>query len=688
MLLTASLVTLILMLSVVGLLQHRTGIAGTGAGDPAEAALPAGAGPVLLAGSSDPSQAITAGPGSGMVALTFDDGPDPEWTPRILEILRENHVHATFFLVGSHVAEYPDLVRQIVADGNEVGVHTFTHVDLSSAPVRRIDTELSLTQNAIAAASGVQTHLMRPPYSSTAAAVTLQQWPSLQEVTAQRYAIVLSTLDTRDWDRPGVDRIVSSGTPAEGQGAIVLMHDGGGDREQTVAALPSLISSIRARGLHVTTVSEATGIAAAQSPATRQQQLAGGALVVVVWLSEKVVTLLSVLLAAVLTLGLLRALLLLVFARKHVQRTQIRRLDADELPLVSVVVPAHNESAGIAGTIRSLLGTRYPRLEIVVVDDGSTDDTFSVVAAMGIPELVLISQPNAGKPAALNTGIAAASHDVLVLVDADTVFESDALVRLVSVLADADVGAVSGNTKVANRGGLLGRWQHLEYVVGFNLDRRMFDVLDCIATVPGAIGAFRRAALDDVGGVSGDTLAEDTDLTMAVTRAGWRVAYEQSAIAWTEAPSSLRQLWKQRYRWCYGTLQSMWKHRHAVLEPGRAGHLGRRGLPYLFLFQVLMPLLGPVVDIMAIYGLLFLDARVVLVLATAFTALQMALGAYALHLDGERMRDVWSMPLQQFVYRQLMYLVVIQSVAAAAAGARVGWQPLQRHGSARVLAEN
>jgi cellulose synthase/poly-beta-1,6-N-acetylglucosamine synthase-like glycosyltransferase/peptidoglycan/xylan/chitin deacetylase (PgdA/CDA1 family) len=686
-LLATTVVTLTLMLSVVGVLAHRTGAAGTGAGSAADPALPAGAGPVVLADSADPALATTASPRPGTIALTFDDGPDPEWTPRILKILRDNHVHATFFLVGSHAAQYPDLVREIVADGNEVGVHTFTHVDLSTVPTSRIDAELSLTQSVLAATTGQQTHLLRPPYSSTPEAVTQQQWPSLREAAAQGYAVVLTTLDTRDWAKPGVAKIVAAARPTPGQGAIVLMHDGGGDREQTIAALPTLIKDARQRGFQLTTVSEATGLSRAHEPATVLQSAAGWALVAVVWLSVNVVALLSVLLVITLVLGLLRAVLLLFFARRQLARPRPRPVADDALPPVSVVVPAHNEAAGIASTLRSLVATGYPWLEIVVVDDGSTDGTADIVASLALPEVVLIQQVNGGKPAALNTGIAAASHDVLVLVDADTVFETDALLRLVAALDQPDVGAVSGNTKVSNRSGLLGRWQHLEYVVGFNLDRRMFDVLDCIPTVPGAIGAFRREALSDVGGVSRGTLAEDTDLTMAVTRAGWRVAYEQSAIAWTEAPSTLRQLWKQRYRWCYGTLQSMWKHRHAAAERGRAGHLGRRGLPYLLLFQVLLPLFGPVVDIMALYGLIFLDRTVVIGVALVFTAIQMSLGAYALHLDGERLRTVWALPLQQLVYRQLMYLVAIASVTAAVTGARVGWQPLQRHGSARVLVD-
>ncbi|GGP98414.1 glycosyltransferase family 2 protein [Streptosporangium pseudovulgare] len=170
---------------------------------------------------------------------------------------------------------------------------------------------------------------------------------------------------------------------------------------------------------------------------------------------------------------------------------------------------------------------------------------------------------------------------------------------------------------------MIGRWQHIEYVIGFNLDRRAFDLLGCMPTVPGAIGAFRRSALREIGGVSTDTLAEDTDLTMAMCRSGWRVVYEEHALAWTEAPTSLGQLWRQRYRWCYGTLQAMWKHRRAVTERGT---FGRRCLGYLTPFQVVLP-------------------------------------------------------LQQFVYRQLMYLVVIQSVATAVLGVRLRWQTIRREGT-------
>jgi cellulose synthase/poly-beta-1,6-N-acetylglucosamine synthase-like glycosyltransferase len=272
------------------------------------------------------------------------------------------------------------------------------------------------------------------------------------------------------------------------------------------------------------------------------------------------------------------------------------------------------------------------------------------------------------------------------MVDGDTVFEPDAIRLLVQPFGDPRVGAVSGNAKVVNRGGLLGRWQHIEYVIGFNLDRRLFDLAQCMPTVPGAVGAFRRSALLRLGGVSETTLAEDTDLTMALCRAGWRVVYEERARAWTEAPASLSALWRQRYRWCYGTLQAMWKHRSAIGQRGQAGKLGRRGLLYLLMFQVLLPLLAPAVDVTTVYGLVFIGPGRVLGLFAAFLALQLVMGVYAFRIDGEKLGPLWSLPLQQFVYRQLMYLVVIQSVITAVAGSRLRWQRMERYGSLQVPA--
>ncbi|MEU3985307.1 bifunctional polysaccharide deacetylase/glycosyltransferase family 2 protein [Streptomyces sp. NPDC026672] len=618
------------------------------------------------------------------LALTFDDGPDPVWTPRILDVLRRNHVHATFFIVGTQAVAHPELVRRIVAEGHQIGIHTFTHPDLARLAPWQRSLELRETQLAVAGAAGVTTGLLRPPYSSRNDALDNADWSVLEQADAAGYVTVLATRDAEDWQRPGVERILARATPRGRAGQIVLMHDAGGDRSQTVAALSTLVPRLKARGYTFATVSDAVGMAAPVRRAGLADHLQGLALITALRGGDWAVWLLGLLMYVAGAISVLRAVVVVIAARRHRRLRRRRRGRSWGPPVtepVSVIVPAYNESAGIEAAVRSLLASDHP-VEVVVVDDGSTDGTADLVESLGIPVRVIRRQ-NAGKPAALNTGLAAASWDLVVMVDGDTVFESDTVRTLVQPFADPRVGAVSGNAKVVNRGGLLGRWQHIEYVVGFNLDRRLFDLAECMPTVPGAVGAFRRRALLDLGGVSEVTLAEDTDLTMALCRNGWRVVYEEGAKAWTEAPASLNALWRQRYRWCYGTLQAMWKHRGALVQRGPAGKLGRRGLIYLLLFQVLLPLLAPVVDIFAVYGLVFLDPVRIIGLWVAFLLLQLMMSLYAFRLDRERPGPLWSLPLQQFVYRQLMYLVVIQSVFTAVAGSRLRWQRMERYGSLR-----
>jgi cellulose synthase/poly-beta-1,6-N-acetylglucosamine synthase-like glycosyltransferase/peptidoglycan/xylan/chitin deacetylase (PgdA/CDA1 family) len=659
--------------------ESAAGIAQAGAGGAAAPAAVLHGGPVINA----------AGPGlhsyrmpRRTVALTFDDGPDPVWTPRILAVLRRYRVPATFFVVGAHVAGYPGLVRQELSDGDEVGTHTYTHINLAGGWQEQL--QLKLTQNALAGAAGIRTALLRPPYSSEPDAATAAQWRAFQQAGRDGYLIVLANIDTRDWARPGIAEIVAAAMPRHGRGAIIMMHDSGGNRSQTVRALPRIITRLRAKGYRFVTVTGGVGLPNADVLAPTSARLIGHALVVTQQMADHAVAVLAIMLIAATVLTVSRALALVVFARTHrrrVDRSWRSGSDWWYAPPVSIVVPAYNEELGIAATVISLLDSDYDgHLEVIVVDDGSTDATAATVRRLGLPGVRLVRQRNAGKPAALNHGIAVARHDILVLVDGDTVFQPDTLATLVDRMRDPRVGAVSGNTKVGNRNGILGRWQHLEYVMGFNLDRRMYDMIRAMPTVPGAVGAFRRRALVMAGGVSGETLAEDTDLTMAICRRGWTVTYEEYAIAWTEAPAGLRQLWRQRYRWCYGTMQSMWKHRRAVIERGASGRFGRRCLIYLVLFHVLLPLFAPVVDVAMVYSLLFLNPVRAIEFWLGFACLQALICAYALRLDGERLTTLWALPLQQVVYRQLLYLVTVQSLITALLGSHQRWQPIRRAG--------
>ncbi|MCP3759371.1 bifunctional polysaccharide deacetylase/glycosyltransferase family 2 protein [Streptomyces sp. TBY4] len=630
-----------------------------------------GGGPVVDARGGPP---VSLDVRPGTVALTFDDGPDPAWTPQILRLLAAKEVPATFFVVGQHVAEHPELVRAEIAAGHEVGLHTFTHADLATAPVWQLQLELAASRAALAGATGISTTLLRPPYSSLPDAVDDRDWHATLRTGALGYLTVLSTHDGLDWEAHDPEDIVRGAAPQDGRGAVVLLHDGGGDRSRTVAALGRLIDDLKANGYRFTTLTESVGLPPQSTPVTSFDRWYGTALIGLIRAAGAVPPAAAALLYAVALLTAVRLLLLAAAAMAHRRRTATRPVPQPLLlPGVSVVVPAHNEAATIVSCVRALLEGGCPDIDVVVVDDGSTDATAAAARTVTDPRVRVVTQSNQGKPAALNAGVALAEHDVILMVDADTVLAPGAVAHLAAAMADPSVGAVAGNTKVANRTGLLPLWQHLEYVMSFGLERRLFDLAGASPTVPGAIGAFRRRALASCGGISADTLAEDTDIAMALCRAGWRVVYRSDAHAHTHVPTTIRELWHQRYRWAYGTLQSIWKHRRAVKETGTAGHLGRRTLPYLLLFQLALPLAAPLMDAAALYGLISGTTPVPAITWAAFSLAQLALAAYALRSDGESLRHLWLIPLQQTLYRTALCLVTIHALTAAALGAGPRW---------------
>ncbi|KQX78716.1 glycosyltransferase [Streptomyces clavifer] len=615
------------------------------------------------------------------IVLTFDDGPDPVWTPRVLDELKKHDAHGVFFVTGTMASRYPGLVKRMVDEGHEIGLHTFNHPDLSFQSTSRIDWELSQNQLVLAGAAGIRTSLFRPPYSSFSDAMDNKSWPVTQYIGSRGYLTVVNNTDSEDWKRPGVRAILRRATPKGGKGAIILMHDSGGDRSQTVAALGRFLPQMQEEGYEFTHLTAALGAPSAHTPVTGFALWKGKAFVFAVDISERITGVLVVGLAVIGALVLVRFGLMLLLSFLHARKVRRKDFSWGE-PFtrpVTVLVPAYNERECIEATVRSLVASDYP-IEVIVIDDGSTDGTADLVDAMWIPNVRVVRQQNAGKPAALNNGIANARYDIVVMMDGDTVFEPSTVRELVQPFADPRVGAVAGNAKVGNRDSLIGAWQHIEYVMGFNLDRRMYDLLGCMPTIPGAVGAFRREALDRIGGMSEDTLAEDTDVTMGLHRDGWRVVYAEDARAWTEAPESVQQLWSQRYRWSYGTMQAIWKHRRAVIERGPSGRFGRVGLPFVSLFMVVAPLLAPLIDVFLLYGLVFGPTGKTVAAWFGVLMVQAVCAAYAFRLDRERMTHLISLPLQQILYRQLMYVVLLQSWITALTGGRLRWQKLRRTG--------
>lgn len=645
-----------------------------------------------------------------LVALTFDDGPDATWTPRILNILESAHVPATFFVIGENALQHPGLLRRIVDDGSEIGNHSTTHPNMAEASAADVRIELNATQRMIEAYTGHATRLFRAPYFGDAEPTTADELDPALIAQQQGYTVVGLHVDPGDWKRPGVDAIVRAtldqiaDAGPERSANVVLLHDGGGDRAQTVAALPTIIRSLEARGYRFVPVSTLAGL----TPAAVMPRIGGGDLaavrldVAMFRLFAALGYALKWLFFAAIALGMGRALLMAALAVRESRRAPMPPVPMDR-PLVSVIIPAFNEARVIESAVRRVLASAWPAVELIVADDGSHDRTSAIVASRfgGDPRVRLLTLANGGKAAALNRALAVANGAIIVALDADTQFEPQTIARLARWFADPDIGAVAGNAKVGNRVNLVTRWQAVEYVTAQNVERRALAAFDAITVVPGAVGAWRRAALDDVGGYPEDTLAEDQDLTIAIQRAGWRVAYDADAVAWTEAPETLRALGRQRYRWAFGTLQCLWKHR-AILRTRTPAGLALVGLPQAWLFQILFAVISPVIDLALVLAIAGTAVAVhqhgwaqtesdVLRMALywlVFTAVDVACGWIAYRLEPrERHFPALLLVAQRIVYRQLMYGVVLRAVAAAIGGLWVGWGKLERSGRVEGSAE-
>ncbi|MET4897014.1 glycosyltransferase [Sphingomonadaceae bacterium jetA1] len=637
------------------------------------------------------------------LALTFDDGPDATWTPKILDVLERAHVPATFFVIGENALEHPGLLRRIVAGGSELGNHTYTHPNLATTGDRTTKLELNATQRLIQAYTGRSTTLFRAPYFGDAEPTTADEIDPALLAQSRGYTVVGLHVDPNDWQRPGADAIYQQvidqvhGATAENSANIILLHDGGGDRQQTVDALPRIIATLQAEGYRFTLASQLVGISRDQAmPRVEGRDLLAVRTDVAIFVALAFASAaLTWIFYLAIALGIARAVVMAGLALFQGRRS--KPVPPDHRPSVSVIIPAFNEERVIVQSVTRVLESDYPGLQVIVADDGSKDGTSAVVReAFGNDDRVrLLTLVNGGKAAALNRALRDATGEVVIALDADTQFEPETIAKLARWFADPKLGAVAGDARVGNRVNLVTRWQAVEYITAQNLERRALAGFDAMTVVPGAVGAWRRAALDAVGGYPEDTLAEDQDLTIAIQRAGWRVTYDPRAVAWTEAPESFRALAKQRYRWAFGTLQCLWKHR-SVVRTGKPAGLARIGLPQAWLFQILFAAISPLIDLSLILSVVGTAVRVaqhgwaqthtdVVQMAAywlIFTAVDVLCGWIAYRLDGHRVRyPAHLLVAQRLVYRQIMYWVVIRAIASAIGGWIVGWGKLERTGN-------
>jgi cellulose synthase/poly-beta-1,6-N-acetylglucosamine synthase-like glycosyltransferase/spore germination protein YaaH/peptidoglycan/xylan/chitin deacetylase (PgdA/CDA1 family) len=663
------------------------------------------------------------------VALTFDDGPDPEWTPKILDVLKEKNATATFFLIGIQTDRFSGIAKRIYREGHTIGNHTFTHPDVSNVSDAYMKVELNLTERLFASLVGVRATLMRPPYAIDEEPDTADQVRPLQIPQDMGYITVGNRIDPNDWSdvprRRTAEEITSyvlahlpPCRPDDLRcGNIVLLHDGGGDRAETVRALPMIIDGIRAKGYEVAPVYELLNKTRADvmAPLPAGELWAARLDGAGFWLFQVGVlgiTWIFLVGDLLMTGRLIFIGTAAVYDRVHEKIFGKAAEVASYRPKVAVLIPAYNEEKVIERTVRAALNSNYRNIRVIVIDDGSKDRTlevartaFAAEAAAG--KVLILGKPNSGKAEALNFGIEhIGDAELFVGIDADTIIAPDAIARLVPHFINPKVGAIAGNAKVGNRVNLWTRWQALEYITSQNFERRALDVLGAVSVVPGAIGAWRVSAVREAGGYHIDTVAEDADLTMALLRRGYRVEYEDMALAYTEAPTNANGLMRQRFRWSFGILQAVYKHRGVF---GRKGALGWVALPNIVIFQILLPLVSPLIDIMFVVGTIWYyiqkhfhpdstdpaSFHKLVLFFFAFLVIDFFASAIAFALERRRpddKEDVWLLSqvwLQRFAYRQLFSIVLFKTLKRALEGRKFAWDKLERTAAVNyVPAEN
>jgi cellulose synthase/poly-beta-1,6-N-acetylglucosamine synthase-like glycosyltransferase/spore germination protein YaaH/peptidoglycan/xylan/chitin deacetylase (PgdA/CDA1 family) len=664
-----------------------------------------------------PYRVARYGASKNHLAVTFDDGPDPQWTPKILEVLKRQHVPGTFFLIGIQAEKFGGLTQRIYREGHEIGNHTFTHPDISTIGSGYMRVELNLTEQLFASQLGIRSTLFRPPYSVDAEPDTEDQVKPLELTQSLGYITIGNKIDTRDWnDEPRLSprqiaaRVLDHLPPCQPNdqqcGNIILMHDGGGNRERTVLALPLIIDGARARGFDFVPVYQLMGKTKADimPPLAGNEYWSARLNWIGFWLFSATMTGITVIffLGDILMTGRLISVGVLAIydrLRSHVYGTPEQI--AAYRPLVAVLIPAYNEEKVIERTIQGALDSDYPNLRVIVIDDGSKDRTleiarraFAAEAAAG--RVLILTKPNGGKAEALNYGLEHIGNaELFVGIDADTIIAPDAITRLVPHFLNPKVAAVAGNAKVGNRVNLWTRWQALEYITSQNFERRALNTMGAVSVVPGAIGAWRTAAVRAAGGYHVDTVAEDADLTMALLRNGYRVQYEDLALAFTEAPTSANALMRQRFRWSFGILQAIFKHKGVF---ARKGALGIVALPNILIFQILLPLVSPFIDIMFVVGVIWYfiqkhfhpestdpaSFQRLLIFFGAFLVIDFLASSLAFALERRRpeaREDAWLLSqvwLQRFAYRQVFSLVLFRTLKRAIQGRPFAWDKLER----------
>lgn len=655
-------------------------------------AVPAAADFALTTSDDPASQPIPAGQtAQDGVSLTFDGLPMEGDLPALLALLNDHEVEATFFVDGPALLQQRDDLDEITANGHMIGM-LLTEPDKNLMSfILGADILDNATQFMVTGETDKRTLLVR----ARTGTVTLEQdsdAPALPEALQEGYVHVVEglsvpnvALDTKSF----VPWLVEA-TNADAKNGDVLRFDLMADNaSHVIYALPDILMTLTVEGYHFQAMrlpfspDEAMPLSAV---APKQRDAAAFGFLQFMKYGLNTVFLWMMAIAAT------RALIFLVLALVRGRHTAFDPLFQ---PPVTIIVPAYNEETVIERCIRSLLKQEYEDIHIIVVDDGSTDQTAKVVqdAFADHPQVQLIMQENHGKWSASNYALAAVSTPYFVIADADSLFLPDTVAWLIQKFKDDSVGAVSGQVEVGNHENLLTSCQRIEYIVSQNVMRRAYETFEGILVVPGAVGAWRTEAVLKAHEFSGDSITEDADLTVAVHRAGYRVRFQEQARSVTEAPATVRAFLRQRLRWTFGMLQVAWKHRGAIGEGRTVGYIS---IIDSIVFGLVSSVVSPIVDLLLVT--ILLSGIVVLATGGDFSLtgfpLLVLLSYLALtfidivntlvSMRFERRFDLKLLllvPFLRFGYRQLLYISTLMAMWRAISGRMAGWDKLERSGA-------
>lgn len=751
--------------------------------------------PISYADAAQRYHFYFSGANDNKVALTIDDGPNPEVSKIFLDTLEKYDTPVTFFYIGKLALARPDLVKEASERGFDVENHSFTHGQEVQSSYNRLAFEINATGYLLNNITDKKQLFYRPPFLiSIGVDPTINPYiaPSDDLLWSLKlgYLPIGADIDPKEWLSTSTDEVLAGLNRAfhdRPNGHIILLHED----LVTSKALPQVIVYLHKHGYSIVPLSELLTPPQEISLASTltsgdTDKVTGGAVSMLQWFlytqkyldpydlsgvfdeqtrsalqnfqiqnklldpsnpdprvsgianaaTRKLIHSISLNAAPklalapeehlslvgtawILTAGALgsgvRSLyinvfplltmalfsmtiftLVLVVARTlglisliawgKLNKKPELVPDYSEPNAVTILIPAYNEQQNIGATVESVIRTSYQRREIIVIDDGSKDDTSgeveAIIRAYPNDQVRLVRTENGGKASALNIGIAHAKNDIIVVLDADAVLEKDAIAHFVKHFTDTSVGAVAGKVCTTGSHRMLDLFQTLEYAIGQNIDKRAFSTIGAVGIVPGPAGAWRRSYILALGGFSTETLAEDQDMTLTLLRSGSRIVYEPLAIAYTETPHNVKNFLKQRFRWVYGTMQCFWKHKGVARERPFSS-MTLVVLPNVFIYNILLPLVYPFADAAFVFGLVFGELRTLLIPFLLFTSFDMAYALWGVWREPGGWRLIAAVPLQRVVYRQLLYWSVMKSVVRALEGTGSVWNKFTKVGETR-----